>query len=291
MPPGTVARQHAGPAVAMVVGAIVAVQCGAALAVKLFDRVGPEGAVFLRTAFAAAVLLALTRPGLRLVRQAGYREVFLFGLTFLGMNTCFYAALDRIPLGAAVTLEFVGPLGVAILGSRRRADLLWAFLAAAGIVLLSDGLGPDGLLNLGAVLALLAGLSWGAYILQSARVGAAAPGHGALAVAIAISAVLIAPLGIAEGGSELLAPAVLAVGLAVGVLSSVIPYSLEIEALRRLPSGVFGVMMSLEPAVAALVGFVALSQDLGTTEIVAIALVVCASAGALRTASPPPRDS
>lgn len=275
----------------MVVGSIVAVQCGAALATKLFDRVGPEGAVFLRTAFAAAILLALTRPGIRLVRQAGLREVFLFGLTFLGMNTCFYAALDRIPLGAAVTLEFVGPLGVAIIGSRRRVDLLWAFLAAAGIALLSDGLGPDGLLNLGAVLALLAGVSWGAYILQSARVGAAVPGLGALAVAIAISAVLVAPLGIAEGGSELLAPAVLAVGLAVGVLSSVIPYSLELEALRRLPSSVFGVMMSLEPAVAALVGFVALSQALGATEIVAIALVVLASAGALRTASPPPRDS
>ncbi len=291
MPRSAVAGQGSGPAVAMVVAAIVAVQCGAALAIELFDRVGPEGAVFLRTAFAAAVLLALTRPGIRLVRAAGYREVFFFGLTFLGMNTCFYAALDRIPLGAAVTLEFVGPLGVAILGSRRRVDLLWAFLAAAGIALLSDGLGPDGLLDLGAVLALLAGVSWGAYILLSARVGAAVPGRGALAVAIAISAVLIVPLGIAEGGADLLAPGVLAIGLAVGILSSVIPYSLEIEALRRLPSGVFGVMMSLEPAVAALVGFLALSQDLGTTEIVAIGLVVCASAGALRTASPPPRDS
>ena len=283
--------EHTGRAVAMVLGAIVSVQCGSALATDLFDQVGPEGAVFLRTAFAAAVLLALSRPGIQLVREAGFREVFLFALTFLGMNTCFYAAIDRIPLGAAVTLEFVGPLAVAILGSRRRIDLVWAFVAAAGIALLSDGLGPGGLFSLGAVLALLAGVSWGAYILQSARVGAAVPGRGALAVAVAISALLAAPLGIAEGGSELLAPAVLAIALVVGILSAVIPYSLEIEALRRLPSAVFGVLMSLEPAVAALVGLIALSQGLDPIEIAAIALVVLASAGALRTSSPPPRDS
>ena len=272
-------------------GGIVSVQCGAALATGLFDTVGPQGAVFLRTVFAAAILLALSRPGARLVREVGIVEVFLFGLTFVGMNTCFYAAIDRIPLGAAVTLEFVGPLAVAIAGSRRRLDLLWAFLAAAGIALLSDGLGADGIFSLGAVLALLAGGFWGAYILLSARVGAAHPGLGALAVAIAISAVLVAPLGIAEGGLDLLAPATLAIGLAVGIASSVIPYSFEIEALRRLPSGVFGVLMSLEPAVAALVGLIALSQGLGAIEVVAIALVVGASAGALRSSKAPPLDT
>jgi inner membrane transporter RhtA len=282
---------HQGRAVAMVLGAIVSVQCGSALATDLFDRVGPEGAVFLRTLFAAAILLAIARPTVAMVRQAGLRDVFLFALTFVGMNVFFYAAIDHIPLGTAVTLEFIGPLGIAILGSRRRLDLLWAALAAAGIVLLSDGLGPDGLFSLGAVLALVAGASWGAYILLSARVGAALPGRGGLAVAVSISAVLTAPIGIAEGGAELLAPEVLAIGLAVGIISSVIPYSLELEALRRLPHAVFGVLMSLEPAVAALVGFIALSQGMEAIEVVAIALVVCASAGALRSAAAPlPRD-
>lgn len=276
---------------ALVLFSIVSVQCGSALATKLFDRVGTEGAVFLRTSFAAAILLALSRPGISHIRQAGYRQVFLFGLIFLGMNGLFYASLDRIPLGAAVTLEFVGPLGVAILGSRRRVDLVWAFLAAAGIALLSDGLGSQGIFSLGAVMALGAGAFWGAYIIQSARVGAALPGLGGLAMAVAISAVLISPLGIAEGGSELLAPSTLAIGLAVGVISSVIPYSLELEALRRLLNAVFGVLMSLEPAVATLIGFLALSQALDPVELAAIALVVIASAGALRSSSAPPRDS
>lgn len=275
----------------MVLASIVSVQCGAALATHLFGRVGPEGAVFLRTGFASAVLLALSRPGIDHVRRAGVREVLLFGLTFLGMNCLFYAAIDRIPLGTAVTLEFVGPLGVAILGSRRRVDLVWAFLAAAGIALLSGGLGSQGIFSLGAVFALLAGVSWGLYIVQNARVGAALPGLGSLAVAVAIAAVLVAPLGIAEGGAELVSPSSLAIGLAVGVISSVIPYSLELEALRRLPNAVFGVLVSIEPAVAALIGFLALGQGLEPLEIAAIALVVTASAGALRTSSAPPRDS
>jgi inner membrane transporter RhtA len=275
----------------MVLTSIVSVQCGAALATGLFDQVGPEGVVFLRSAFAAAILLAFARPGIEEIRRAGFRQVFLFALTFAGMNCFFYAAIARIPLGTAVTLEFVGPLGVAILGSRRRIDLLWALMAAAGIALLSDGLGSQGIFSLGAVFALIAGVSWGLYIVQSARVGAALPGVGALAVAIAISAVLVAPLGIAEGGSDLLSAHSLAIGLAVGTMSSVIPYSLEIEALRRLPNAVFGVLMSLEPGVAALVGLIALSQHLGAAEFAAIALVVFASAGALRTSHPPPLDS
>ena len=275
----------------MVLGSIVSVQSGAALATDLFDQVGPEGAVFLRSVFAGAILLAVSRPGMGLIREVGFREVFLFALTFLGMNACFYAAIDRIPLGAAVTLEFVGPLAVAIAGSRRRIDLLWVFLAAAGIALLSDGLGAAGIFSLGAVLALLAGGFWGAYIVLSARVGAAHPGLGALAVAIAVSARRVAPRGIAEGGVELLAPAVLAIGLVVGIASSVIPYSLELEALRRLPNATFGVLMSLEPAVAALIGLIALSQELEAVEVLAITCVVAASAGALRSSTAPPRDT
>jgi inner membrane transporter RhtA len=274
----------------MVVASILSVQCGAALATTLFDEVGSSGAVLLRSLLGALVLLPFAGPGLRPAGGTQLRDVVLFGVALAGMNLCFYAALERLPLGVAVTLEFVGPLGVAIVGSRRRADLLWALLAAAGILLLSGGVGPDGIDALGAVLALSAGGFWAAYILQSARVGTE-PGLGGLALAMAISAALVAPFGVAEGGGELLSPAVLAVGLGVGLLSSAIPYALELEALRRLPNAVFGVLMSLEPAVAALVGFVALSQGLAPLEAVAIALVVAASAGALRSAATPaPRD-
>ncbi len=207
------------------------------------------------------------------------------------MNLSFYAAIDRLPLGVAVTFEFAGPLAVAVFGSRRRADLLWAGLAAVGIVLLSGDFGGGAIDLAGALLALLAGAFWAAYILLSARVGARSEGLGGLATAMAISAVLVAPLGIVQGGGELGSAAVLAAGLGIGLLSSAIPYALEIEALRRLPNAVFGVLMSLEPAVAALVGFIALSQGLAWSEAVAIALVVAASAGALRSAATPaPRD-
>jgi inner membrane transporter RhtA len=287
--PATPAETRA--ATAMVLGSIVSVQCGAALATTLFDQVGPGGAVFLRSALAALVLLVVARRGLRPLRGSRLRDVILFGVALAGCNLAFYAALDRLPLGITVTLEFVGPLGVAVFGSRRRRDVVWALLAAAGIVLLSDGTGGAGIDALGAALALLAGAFWAGYILQSARVGNSYPGLGGLAVAMAISTVLVAPFGIAQGGGDLLVPSTLAIGLAVGLLSSAIPYALELEALRRLPNAVFGVLMSLEPAVAALVGFVALSQSLAPLELVAIGLVVAASAGALRSAATPaPRD-
>jgi inner membrane transporter RhtA len=277
-------------AAAMAFGSILSVQSGAALATTLFDEVGPWGAVLMRSAFGALALLLLARGSLRPLRWPDSRDVVVFGVALAAMNLCFYAALERLPLGIAVTLEFVGPLGVALFGSRRRRDALWALLAAAGIVLLSDG-GGGGIDALGAVLALTAGGFWAVYILQSARVGASHPGLGGLAVAVAISAVLVVPFGIAQGGGDLLAPSVLAVGLGVGLLSSAIPYALELEALRRLPNAVFGVLMSLEPAVAATIGFVALSQDLAAIEVIAIGLVVVACAGALRSAATPaPRD-
>jgi inner membrane transporter RhtA len=277
-------------AAALAVGSIVSVQCGAALATTLFDSVGPWGAVALRSAFGALALLALARGRLPRPRGAGRRDVVLFGLALAGMNLCFYAAIDRLPLGIAVTLEFVGPLGVAVFGSRRRRDLVWALLAGVGILLLSDG-GGGGIDPLGAALALGAGGFWGLYILLSARVGGRYPGLGAAAISATIAAVLVAPLGIAQGGAELSSPSILAAGLAVGILSSAIPTAFEMEALRRLPNAVFGVLMSLEPAVAATIGFLALSQDLAAAEILAIALVVVACAGALRSAAtPPPRD-
>ncbi|HEY5976648.1 MAG TPA: EamA family transporter [Solirubrobacterales bacterium] len=274
-------------AVAFVLGSIVSVQCGAALATTLFDEVGPGGAVLLRSAFAALALAAFARRGLGELRRELRRDVAVFALALAGMNLCFYESLDRLPLGVAVTLEFVGPLGVAVIGTRRRLDAVWGLIAAVGIVLLlSEGSGSGSIDALGAALALTAGGFWGLYILQSARVGRD-PGLGGLAAAAALSALIVAPFGLAQGGLELLDPAVLAVGLGAGLLSSAIPYALELEALRRLPNAVFGVLMSLEPAVAAAIGFLALSQSLAALQLVAIALVVIASAGALRTASTP----
>jgi inner membrane transporter RhtA len=179
----------------------------------------------------------------------------------------------------------VGPLGVAFAASRSRLDLVWAGLAAAGILLLSPTPGGD-LDMVGVVLALAAGGFWAAYIVLTARIGRLYPGGQGLALAMVIGAVLVLPPGIAEGGGDLLDPGLLAAGFGVAMLSSAIPYSLELEALRRLPSGIFGVLMSLEPAAAATVGFLLLEQDLVAREIVAIGLVVAASAGALRTAPP-----
>jgi inner membrane transporter RhtA len=285
-------RGNPAVAVSMVLGSITSVQCGAALATTLFGRVGSEGAVFLRAIFGALILLAVAHRDVVKLQRADLRDIVLFGITLAAMNGCFYAAIERLPLGIAVTFEFVGPLTVAIFGSRRRRDLIWAALAALGIVLLCGDFSGASIDLLGAVLALTAGGFWGAYILLSARVGGRSEGLGGLAAAMAISAVLLAPAGIAVGGGELTGGGVLARGLAVGVLSSAFPYALEIEALRRLPNAVFGVMMSLEPGVAALVGFIALGQGLSWLEAVAIAMVVAASAGALRSASTPaPRDA
>lgn len=269
---------------------IVCVQSGSALATGLFDSVGPAGAVFLRASFGALALILFTRGAPLRTREWPHRDVWLLSVSVAAVNLFFYAALDRLPLGITVTLEFVGPLGVAVLGSRRPRDVLWVVLAAAGIVLLSDGSG-SGVDVLGVALALTAGFFWGAYIVTSDRVGALSPGPGGATMAAIISAALVAPLGIAQGGTDLLTGSTLATGAAVGVLSTAIPYAAEMEALRRLPRAVFGVLMSLEPAVAAAIGFLALSQDLAALEIVAIALVVIASAGALRSAATPaPHD-
>jgi len=289
MASATTAGEHTRGAALLVLASIVAVQCGSALATTLFDEIGAAGAVFLRAGFGALVLLAVTRAEVLRVREWPHRDVVLLAVAVTAVNFFFYAALERLPLGITVTLEFVGPLGVAIAGSRRWRDAIWVVLAATGIVLLSH---PGGEVDaLGVVLALTAGFFWGAYIVQSDRVGALAPGPGGATMAAILSTAFIAPFGLLQGGAEIFVPSHLAIGAAVGILSTAIPYAFEMEALRRLPRAVFGVLMSLEPAVAAAIGFLALSQGLDAVEVVAIALVVVASAGALRSAAAPaPRD-
>jgi inner membrane transporter RhtA len=284
------ARLGSVPPTVLVLGAIGSVQFGAALAKTLFDEIGPGGTVLLRVLIAALVLGAIWRPS---IAGHGRRDLWLaalFGVSLAGMNLAFYASLDRIPLGIAVTFEFVGPLGVAVAGSRRRLDLLWVGLAAAGILLLSD-FGSAGLDGLGVALALLAGGFWAAYITLSVRVGRVFDRGDGLALAMFVASVLIVPVGVADGGADLLVPWILAVAAAVALLSSAIPYTLELEALRRLPAAVFGVLMSLEPAMAALAGFVLLGEDLLAREVAAITLVVAASAGAARNAAVAPRDA
>jgi inner membrane transporter RhtA len=264
---------------ALVVAAVTSLQFGAGFAVTLFDELGPAGAALLRLAIAAAVLLAIWRPRVRGHPPADLRLAVAFGLTLGAMNLCIYSAMDRIPLGIAITIEFVGPLGVAIAGSRRALDLLWVALAAAGIVLLADP-GGDALDALGVAFALAAAALWAVYILVGGRIGRVFPGGSGLAIAMGVGAVVALPFGVAQGGGALLEPELLAAGAVVALVSSVVPYSFELEALRRLPARVFGVLMSLEPAVAALAGLVVLSQALDLREWLAIALVVIASAGA-----------
>jgi inner membrane transporter RhtA len=278
------------PPTLLVLGAVTSVQFGAAFAKTIFDEIGPGGTVFLRVFFAALILGALWRPALSGRSAADWRLVAAYGFALVAMNLSFYEALDRIPLGIAVTFEFVGPLGVAIAGSRRVLDLFWVVLAAAGILLLSD-FGTADLDGLGVALALVAGGFWAAYILLATRVGRRYPGGEGLALGMAVGVLMVAPVGLADAGGDLFSAEVLAIGLAVAALSSAIPYTLELEALRRMPQGVFGVLMSLEPAAAALAGLIVLGEGLATREVVAIALVVTASAGAARNANVPPRDA
>lgn len=282
--PGLLTRTPSG---VLVVGAIASVQFGSAIAATLFAKIGPGGAVWLRLVFGTIIVLGLWRPRLRGYTRHQLALACVFGLVLGCMNLSFYSALHRIPLGIAVTLEFVGPLTVAVAGSRRPVDLAWVALAAAGIIALTQG-DTHSLNALGVGLALLAGALWGTYILVNARVGQAFEGGTGLALAMCVASVVILPFGIAQGGSQLLEPRSLALGAAVGLLSSAIPYSFEIEALRRIRPSVFGVLMSIEPAMAALAGFIVLGQSLSARSLLGMALVVVASVGAARRAREAP---
>ena len=272
------------PSPALVVGGIASVQFGSAIAATLFARIGPGGAVLLRLVTATIALGLIWRPRPHEIARRDLLLAALFGLILAGMNLTFYHAIQRIPLGIAVTIEFVGPLSVAVLGSRRALDLLWAGLAVVGILALMHG-DTHSLNLLGVLLALSAGALWAAYILVNARVGQAFSDGSGLAVAMLVATCIALPVGLAEGGGHLLSGHCLLLGAAVGMLSSAIPYSFELEALRRIATRVFGVLMSLEPAMAALAGFIVLGQALSPREAVGIALVIAASVGASVSAS------
>jgi inner membrane transporter RhtA len=282
-------RTKVVPAPVLVVGAVASVQSGAAVATKLFPAVGPGGAVFLRLALSAVIVGMIVRPPVRRTERHDLRLVVGFGLVLAAMNALFYLSIDRIPLGVAVTFEFLGPLGVAIGGSRRRLDVLWVVLAAVGVALLTGGGGR--LDVVGIVLAMSAGICWAAYILLSQRVGQAFAGMTGLAIALTVGAVAIAPYGIAVGGTALARPSILGKGLAVAVLSSAIPYALELAALRRLRAAVFGVLMSIEPAVAALSGAIVLDQHLRWHEWIAVGAVMIASVGATSVSDRKPGEA
>ncbi|MFC3573058.1 DMT family transporter [Streptomyces yaanensis] len=270
-----------GP-VGLVLAGGVSVQFGGALAVSLMPRAGALGVVTLRLVAAAVVLLLVCRPRLRGHSRADWGTVVAFGITMGAMNGLFYQAVARIPLGPAVTLEVLGPLTLSVLASRRAVNLIWAGLALAGVFLLGGG-GFGDLDPAGVAFALGAGAMWAAYIVFSARTGRRFPQADGLALAMAVAAVLFVPLGIAESGTKLLVPTTVGLGAAVAMLSSVLPYTLELLALRRLPASTFAILMSLEPAIAGTAGFLILGQSLTPLQALAIALVIAASMGAVRT--------
>lgn len=279
---GTARRSGALGPVALVVAGGLSVQFGAAVAVLLMPRAGALGVVTLRLILAALVLLVMCRPKFRGYSRTDWGTVVAFGVAMAGMNMLFYQAVDRIPLGAAVTFEVLGPLALSVVVSRRLINLVWAGLALAGVALLSGG-GFDRLDPVGTAFALGAGAMWAAYIVFSARTGRRFPQADGLALAMSVGALISVPFGVAEAGGRLLVPSTIGLGLAVAVMSSVLPYTLELLALRRLPAPAFAVLMSLEPAIAATAGFLVLHQALSAADALAIALVVAASMGAVRT--------
>lgn len=263
---------------ALILLGISSVQFSAALAVSLYPALGPLGVVTLRLVGAAVLLLAFARPHLRGRTRRDWLTITLFGLVMAMMNICVYLSIQRLPLGAAITFEFLGPLTLGIVLSRRKLDLVWAGLAGIGVLLLGSGLG--GLDTVGVLFALTAAACWATYILLTRKLGQAFSGIEGLALGAAVGAIAVLPLGIGAAGAELVRPGNLALGLLVGLLASAVPYSMDLLALRRLPAGAFGILMSLNPALAALAGFLVLDQHLTWRQLLAIGLVMLASAGA-----------
>jgi inner membrane transporter RhtA len=276
---------------ALVFGSIISVQFGAAISVTIFDEVGVAGSTLLRLAFASVFLFLLSRPK---VSQWSARQVKMavaFGVTLAAMNLAFYLAIDILPVGIATTIEFLGPISIAAIFSRRLLDGLWVALAAAGVVLIAQPWSAGSLELEGVLLALLAAFFWAVYILIAQRAGEIFPDRDGLTIAMMIGTAIVFIPGVASGGSMLVTPQILLLGAVIGLLSSLIPYSFELEALRRMPARVFGTLMSVEPAVAVLAGFIVLSQKPTLLELVAISLVVAASVGVTRSARALPPEA
>jgi inner membrane transporter RhtA len=282
----TTQRPAVSPLLAVLVG-ILSVQGGAALAKGLFPLLGPTGTVGLRIGISAAMLLVAFRPQLRRLSREQWRAVIPYGVVLGVMNLVFYNALSRIPLGLAVAVEFVGPLGVAMFGSRKPVDVVWGVLAGAGIALITPWTGGGGVDPIGVALALAAGCCWAAYIVLGGRLSHLLPGGAAVSTGMLVAAVVVVPFAAAAGGFARLTGGRFAAGVGVALLSSAIPYTLEMIALKALPSRTFGILMSLEPAVAALVGLIFLHEILSPAQWLAVALVMAASVGSTVTARVP----
>lgn len=269
------------PPTSLVLLSIVSTQLGSAMAKSLFNTLNPSAVVLLRVAFAAMVLMLLWKHQIKEIFLQNWGVLIPFGLSLALMNLTFYLAIERIPIGIVVALEFIGPLGLAIANSRRLIDLLWVIFAGIGIVLLAP-IGGLSLDLIGIALALTAGGFWAVYILLSVKVGRALPGGVGLALAMTVGAIFLFPIGVVAGGLTLFEPKLLLMGFGVAMLSSALPYSLELEALRWIPVQVFGILLSLEPVVAALVSFIVLGETLELRAIVAIWLIAIAAAGSSR---------
>jgi inner membrane transporter RhtA len=268
--------------------AIFSVQGGATVAKGLFPVIGAAGTAAVRIGFAAVILLTVYRPSVRRFTAAQWRAVVPYGVTIGVMNVLFFQALVRIPLGLTVTLEFVGPLGVAIVGSRRPLDAVWVVLAAIGIALIAPSQAGSAIDPVGVGFALLTGGCWAAYIVLGGRVSQVLAGGVAVATGMSIAALMVLPFAVAGGGLGGFAPRLYPAGVALAVLSSALPFTLEMRALRALPGGTFSILMSLEPAVAAFCGLVLLGEHLTKAQWAAVGLVVAASVGAAMTARQAP---
>ena len=271
------------PPVPAVLLAIISVQCGAAIAKTLFPAIGAAGTASLRIGISAIILLLAYRPNLKQITPSQWKIVVPYGLTLGAMNLIFYLAIERIPIGLAVTLEFIGPLLVAIIGSKRLIDYCWVLLAGLGIVLIAPW-SNDRVDLLGVFFALLAGALWAAYIILGGKVSKIMHDGQAVATGMLFAAILILPFGFYENGLANLTPKFLGMGAALALLSSAIPFTLEMKALGQLPPRTFSILMSLEPAAAAICAFIFLKESLNFYEILAVVCVVVASAGSTLTA-------
>ncbi|MFV8391877.1 EamA family transporter [Flavobacterium sp. LB2P6] len=270
------------PPLPAVLLAIISVQSGAAIAKGLFPAIGAAGTASLRIGISALILLAVYRPNLKKITADQWKLVIPYGLSLGAMNLIFYLSIERIPIGLAVTLEFIGPLLVAVWGSKRLIDFFWVLLAAAGIILIAPW-SNNGIDLLGVLFALLAGALWAAYIVLGGKISKIMKGGDAVTVGMLFASLLIVPFGILGNGLSNLTPQLLGLGIALALLSSAIPFTLEMKALGQLPARTFSILMSLEPAAASICAFLFLQEYLTFNEILAVVFVVIASAGSTIT--------